>query len=141
MSTLAPPSLAPVLSYGPAANRGDRNFFGIITGGVLLVPLLVFGFLIVLIAGAWPAIHNFGWSFITGKTWDANAEGGELFGALPFIYGTMVTAIGALLVAAPIGVGDSAGVVDEFDDHLDLAGVIRLRHAHSLVRDTAVCLR
>jgi phosphate transport system permease protein len=105
MSTIAPPSLAPVLNYGPAPNRGDRNFFAIITGGVLFVPLLVFGFLIVLIAGAWPAIHNFGWSFVSGKTWDANAEGGSLFGALPFIYGTMVTAIGALLVAAPIGIG------------------------------------
>src|SRR5882724_5777640 len=109
MSTLSssiPPLLtdAPEPSVRRQRNRGDRNFFAIITGGVLFVPLLVFSFLIVLIAGAWPAIQQFGWSFISGKTWDANAEGGALFGALPFMYGTMATAIGALLIAAPIGI-------------------------------------
>ena len=108
MSTLS--TIPPVLEYvpepviRPQKNRGDRNFFAIITGGVLFVPLLVFVFLIVLIAGAWPAITQFGWSFLSGKTWDANAEGGALFGALPFMYGTIVTAMGALLIAAPVGI-------------------------------------
>jgi phosphate transport system permease protein len=47
-------------------------------------------------------IHKFGFSFLTGTTWDPNS--GE-FGALPFIYGTCVTSALALLIAVPVGIG------------------------------------
>ena len=47
-------------------------------------------------------IHKFGFRFLTGRTWDPVS--GE-FGALPFIYGTLVTSALALLVAVPLGVG------------------------------------
>ena len=40
----------------------------------------------------------FGWSFVTGSTWDPVAE---KFGALPFIYGTVMTSFLALLIAVP----------------------------------------
>jgi phosphate transport system permease protein len=46
--------------------------------------------------------HKFGWSFLFTKTWD---PGGEQFGALPFIYGTVVTSALALLIGIPLGVG------------------------------------
>jgi phosphate transport system permease protein len=46
--------------------------------------------------------HQFGWSFLTGTTWDAVAGN---FGALPFIYGTVVTSALALLIGVPLGVG------------------------------------
>ena len=46
--------------------------------------------------------HKFGFSFFLGKTWDPVS--GE-FGALPFIYGTIVSSALALLVAVPLGVG------------------------------------
>ena len=48
------------------------------------------------------ARHRFGWSFFVTRTWDPVA--GE-FGALPFIYGTLVTSAVALLLAVPLGVG------------------------------------
>lgn len=44
----------------------------------------------------------FGWSFVTGSTWDPVAEN---FGALPFIYGTLMTSFLALLLAVPVGLG------------------------------------
>lgn len=44
----------------------------------------------------------FGWSFITSTAWDPVKEN---FGALPFIYGTVVTSILALLLAVPAGLG------------------------------------
>jgi phosphate transport system permease protein len=47
-------------------------------------------------------IHKFGWSFLTGKSWDPNS--GE-FGAMPFIYGTCVTSAIALIIAIPVGIG------------------------------------
>jgi phosphate transport system permease protein len=49
-----------------------------------------------------PSRAKFGFSFLTGKTWDPVAE---QFGALPFIYGTVLTSFLALLVSVPLGVG------------------------------------
>ncbi|HTB18722.1 MAG TPA: phosphate ABC transporter permease subunit PstC [Bryobacteraceae bacterium] len=49
-----------------------------------------------------PSRTKFGFSFLTGKTWDPVAE---QFGALPFIYGTVLTSIIALLISVPLGVG------------------------------------
>lgn len=46
--------------------------------------------------------HQFGWSFLGTQVWDPVA--GQ-FGALPFIYGTLVTSGLALLQAIPLGVG------------------------------------
>ena len=46
--------------------------------------------------------HSFGWSFLTRQMWDPVAE---QYGALPFIYGTLITSALALLMAAPLGLG------------------------------------
>jgi len=46
--------------------------------------------------------HKFGWAFFVTQTWDPVFEN---FGALPFIYGTVVTSALALLIAVPLGVG------------------------------------
>lgn len=46
--------------------------------------------------------HKFGFSFFVTRVWDPVA--GQ-FGALPFIYGTVVTSVVALVLAVPLGVG------------------------------------
>lgn len=46
--------------------------------------------------------QQFGWHFLTAQNWDPVA--GD-FGALPFIYGTVVTSALALLIAVPTGIG------------------------------------
>jgi phosphate transport system permease protein len=46
--------------------------------------------------------HKFGWSFLVSKTWNPS---GDQFGALPFIYGTVVTSALAMLIGIPLGVG------------------------------------
>jgi len=49
-----------------------------------------------------PSRAKFGFSFLTSTTWNpVTAE----FGALPFIYGTVVTSFLALLISVPLGVG------------------------------------
>ena len=50
------------------------------------------------------ARHKFAWSFVTSKSWDPVAE---QFGALPFIYGTVVTSAIALIIAVPMGIGSA----------------------------------
>jgi phosphate transport system permease protein len=47
-----------------------------------------------------PAIQQFGLPFLWSKTWNV---GQEKFGALPFIYGTLVSSALALLLAVPTG--------------------------------------
>ncbi len=48
------------------------------------------------------AREKFGFGFLTGSAWNPVTE---QFGALPFIYGTVVTAVLSLLLAVPFGVG------------------------------------
>ena len=65
---------------------------------LLLTALLVFELWI----HANPARTKFGWSFLISSAWDP--QNGQ-FGALPAIYGTVVTAALSLLIAVPFGVG------------------------------------
>lgn len=51
---------------------------------------------------AMPAIRRFGLHFLFTSTWDPVKE---VFGALPFIYGTVVSSILALLIAVPVSLG------------------------------------
>jgi phosphate transport system permease protein len=46
--------------------------------------------------------REFGWSFLLQRVWDPVS--GE-FGALPFLYGTIVTSLVSLLIAVPLGLG------------------------------------
>jgi len=46
--------------------------------------------------------HKFGWEFLIRSAWDP-VKGD--YGALPFIYGTVVTSLIALLIAVPLGLG------------------------------------
>jgi len=48
------------------------------------------------------SIHAFGWGFFKGTNWDPVS--GD-FGALPFIYGTLVSSFVALVIAIPLSVG------------------------------------
>jgi len=48
--------------------------------------------------------HKFGWLFLVTQIWDPVA--GQ-FGALPFIYGTVVTSLVAMLIAVPQGIGSA----------------------------------
>lgn len=48
------------------------------------------------------SLHAFGWRFFVGSNWDPVA--GD-FGALPFIYGTLVSSLVALVIAIPLSIG------------------------------------
>lgn len=81
---------------------GDLAFRGVLTLGALAVPVLL-GFLIYeLYLGAELAIQRYGFSFLTSRSWDPVAEE---FGAAPLIFGTLVSALLALLIAVPLSLG------------------------------------
>jgi phosphate transport system permease protein len=66
-----------------------------------VVLILLGGMLIRTTWAAWPAFRYSGISFITSTTWNPNVNE---FGALPFIYGTLVTSVVALILAVPVAV-------------------------------------
>jgi phosphate transport system permease protein len=55
------------------------------------------------------SIAKFGFHFFTGSTWDPVS--GD-FGAMPFIYGTLVSSLVALVIAVPLAVGVSVFVTE-----------------------------
>jgi phosphate transport system permease protein len=75
--------------------------------GVLSLAVLL---LAILIRESLPAIRAFGPGFLLSRTWDPVAEE---FGALPFVYGTIVSSLIALAIAVPLSVG-AAIFINEF---------------------------
>jgi phosphate transport system permease protein len=56
------------------------------------------------------SIRQFGWGFLTSSEWDP-VRG--KFGALPFIYGTIVSSILALIIAVPLSLGVAIFLVEQ----------------------------
>jgi phosphate transport system permease protein len=66
-----------------------------------IVVSLVFLMAYEMYVGSAPSIAKFGWSFLSGTTWDPVKDD---YGALAFIFGTLVSSLLALLIAVPLGV-------------------------------------
>jgi phosphate transport system permease protein len=92
---------------------GSRSFLSRLRDGDEIARLITFLFAIsvvlvtlLLILELWQgsalARHKFGLHFLATRVWDPIAE---QFGALPFIYGTVITATVSLLIAVPLGIG------------------------------------
>ncbi len=79
----------------------DRGFAAIVYGGSILFALLIVGLFVELVLGSWPSIAAFGPSFIWKSAWDPSTS---KFGALPMIYGTVVTSLIAIALAAFVGI-------------------------------------
>jgi phosphate transport system permease protein len=92
---------------------------------VLLTVLLVYELWI----GSSLPRHKFGFSFFRTSVWDPIFD---QFGALPFIYGTLVTAAVSLLIAVPLGIGAAiflaelapARVSDTLEFFIDLLAAV-----------------
>jgi phosphate transport system permease protein len=104
-------STTSVPSAGPVA--GSRSFLSRFRDGDEIARLITFLFAasVVLVTlflvfelwqGSVLARHKFGLNFFFTKVWDPIFE---QFGALPFIYGTVITSVVALLIAVPLGIG------------------------------------
>ena len=80
---------------------GDSTFKWL----TLLMALSVFVLIALigyeLFVGARPSIQKFGWHFLVSSSWDP-VNG--VFGALPYIFGTLVTSFIALLIAVPLSI-------------------------------------
>src|SRR3984893_16556816 len=104
-STTTVPNASPIPGSRSLLSRlreGDeivRLITFLFAASVVLVTLLLVYEL--WIGSALPR-HKFGLHFLVTKVWDPNFD---QFGALPFIYGTLVTATVSLILAVPLGIG------------------------------------
>ncbi len=79
----------------------DALLFYILRTIALVVIALLLGIIYVLIKAAWPSIAGNGLSFLLRTDWNPVEDH---YGALPFIFGTVVTSIVALLIATPVSI-------------------------------------
>lgn len=96
---------------GPVS--GSRSFISKLRDGDEIARLITFLFAasvvlitVLLVWELWTNSalprHKFGFHFLVTETWDPIMDD---YGALPFIYGTLVTSAVALLLAVPLGIG------------------------------------
>ncbi len=81
------------------ADRGFRTLMLLCALSIFAIVLLI---AVELISGSKLTISKFGLSFFVKQAWDpVNGN----FGALPFIYGTLVSSLVALLISVPFAIG------------------------------------
>ena len=73
------------------------------------------GVIISLVIGGWPALHQFGFHFLTSMEWDPV---NEIYGAAGPIVGTLITAFLALLMALPLATGIAVFLVEFTPDKI-----------------------
>ncbi|MBC7428773.1 MAG: phosphate ABC transporter permease subunit PstC [Bacteriovorax sp.] len=79
----------------------DALLFYILRTIAVVVIAILLGIIFVLLHSAWPAIKSNGLSFLLRKEWNPVED---RYGALPFIFGTLVTSFIALLIATPVSI-------------------------------------
>lgn len=96
---------------------GGKNFWTnqaftfLVYGFALITVVILFWMTWIIFGQAKPAIDKFGFSFIFSQEWDT---GNDLYGALPYIYGTLVSSAIAILLAFPIGIAVSLMTSENF---------------------------
>ena len=93
-------------SLAPSA-LGDRLFRGLCSIAAFLVIVLAGLLVVVLLWKSWLAIQTVGIRFLTSTTWDPEPTH-RIFGALAFVYGTLISSTLAMVIAAPLGIGSAA---------------------------------
>ncbi|MCW4002323.1 MAG: phosphate ABC transporter permease subunit PstC [Candidatus Bathyarchaeota archaeon] len=85
-----------------------KNLTAVIAASALII-LIVTGY--VLTTGSGPVLQQFGTGFLFGTSWNP-VEGKEIYGALPYVLGTLVTSSIALLIGVPLSLGIAIFLVE-----------------------------
>ena len=94
----------------PTGNTGDAVFRVLMLLVALLMVGIVVAMVIALSTDSMISIRHFGFGFLTSQRWDPIK--GE-FGALPFVYGTLMSSLIALLISVPLSLGIAIFLVEQ----------------------------
>jgi len=103
--------------------NGDKLTKALLFVSSLIILLLSAGIVLSLAGGAIPAFKEYGLSFITSTAWNPTT-GSEEYGAMPFIAGTVITSILALLICIPMAFSTSLFIAEYFSG-TRAAGILR----------------
>ena len=131
-------NITTVPGAGPVV--GSRSFLARLRDGDEIARMITFLFAasvvlvtVLLVYQLWQESylprHKFGFHFLATSVWDPILD---QFGALPFIYGTLVTSVVALIIAVPLGIGAAiflaelapARVSDTLEFFIDLLAAV-----------------
>ncbi|HLP71348.1 MAG TPA: phosphate ABC transporter permease subunit PstC [Bacteroidales bacterium] len=93
--------------------NSDRLTRAVLFSSSLLIIIIAAGIVFSLAGGSVPAFREFGLGFITNNRWNPTA-GREVYGALPFIAGTLITSFLALLICIPFAFSTSLFIAEYF---------------------------
>jgi phosphate transport system permease protein len=97
-------------ALSPTGNTGDAIFRVLLS----LVALFVLGIVIAMVwalaTDSMMSIRQFGFRFLTSSQW--NPISGQ-FGALPFVYGTIMSSLIALVISVPLSLGIAVFLVEQ----------------------------
>ncbi len=123
MANPQPTIPTPAAQYGAIARRwnwrsamsatgstGDAVFRALLLLSASLLLVIVSTMVLAMASNSMLSIREFGLGFLTSRTWDPIK--GE-FGALPFVYGTIVSSIVALVIAVPLSLGVAVFLVEQ----------------------------
>jgi len=91
-------------------NRGDAIFRIVLVGAATLMLAIVLAMIFALAWKSRLSLAHFGFRFLTTSDWDPV---NSVFGALAFIYGTVVSSFLALLISVPLSLGIAIFLVEQ----------------------------
>ena len=94
-------------------DRSEKLFSRILTASGAFIVVLLIAVFVTLFMSAIPAIKKFGLSFFISTSWNATAES---FGALPFLVGTLLTSLLAIVIAIPFSIAISIFLGEYFKE-------------------------
>ena len=93
--------------------NSDRLTKTVLFSATFLILIISAGLVISLTRGAIPAFKEFGLKFIITNQWNPTT-GQEIYGALPFIAGTLITSVLALIICLPLAFSTSLFIAEYF---------------------------
>ena len=89
---------------------GDKIFRSVVLIAAASILVIVAAIFYMMAQNSIPTIERFGIGFLIGREW---RPAQEQFGALPFIYGTVVSSLIALFLSVPISLGIAIFLVEQ----------------------------
>jgi phosphate transport system permease protein len=89
---------------------GDKIFRTVVFIAAASILVIVAAIFVMMASSALPTLERFGLGFFVGREWKPAQE---TFGALPFIYGTVVSSLLGLLLAVPVSLGIAIFLVEQ----------------------------
>jgi len=99
----------------PTGNTGDAIFRAAMFAAALFVLLIVVAMILALASHSRLSIRQFGFGFLTSREWNPVKD---QFGALVFIYGTIVSSLIALIISVPLSLGIAIFLVEQAPHYL-----------------------